>query len=398
MENYTNINHYITNEIAMDAGKFHKWLMQHMDLAKSPKPNGWWEFINAGPMKTNIDEEPTYQSIMLRTFSDYNTSYLVPDGLRAYVVNNVVKNGANFELSLQRLMVIPAKTGVILYGHPNSKNLEGQPILSMTPVKFAPEGQIVLGETAGPNEGLALCRANWETLRNASPEDFALYKNFLEPTSSNEDNDGKHVKPYEKDDDGNVVYRNFAMGRYNKTLYKGASSALDKNNFVGFFRMVEGDYVGGKAYLRLKNDDFDDATNAVLSESGEILVKEDKGPNNNTVDGYYYERNLDDQNGGLYNARAEVGNPKKNPKGWWDDTKGFTWNEPINSWGLRSNAIPAAQVLKYFGEMEESADGVAKVIIPAENEASEYFTLQGVKVSNPTKGIYVTNGKKVIIK
>ena len=28
----------------------------------------------------------------------------------------------------------------------------------------------------------------------------------------------------------------------------------------------------------------------------------------------------------------------------------------------------------------------------------EYYTLQGVRVANPTKGVYILNGKKVIIK
>jgi hypothetical protein len=29
---------------------------------------------------------------------------------------------------------------------------------------------------------------------------------------------------------------------------------------------------------------------------------------------------------------------------------------------------------------------------------NEYFDLQGRKVANPTKGLYIVNGKKVVIK
>ena len=54
-------------------------------------------------------------------------------------------------------------------------------------------------------------------------------------------------------------------------------------------------------------------------------------------------------------------------------------------------------VVKYLGEVEEEADGIVKLVVPA-NESGDFFNLQGVKVTNPTKGVYVRNGKKVIIK
>ena len=60
---------------------------------------------------------------------------------------------------------------------------------------------------------------------------------------------------------------------------------------------------------------------------------------------------------------------------------------------------------KFAGEVEfveDEEEGTATMIIPASmvevEEDGDYYTLQGVKVENPTKGIYIKNGKKVIIK
>lgn len=96
-----------------------------------------------------------------------------------------------------------------------------------------------------------------------------------------------------------------------------------------------------------------------------------------------------------------MGDETYNPKRWWDDTASpaFDWREYTLSWGNRSEALvnPNASA-KYFGEFEEDADGVVKIVIPAGNENGEYYTLQGVRVTNPTKGVYIQNGKKVIIK
>ena len=381
MDNYVNTSHKITNDIVTDPGLFHKWLMKHMDLAVNhPPKNGWWEFINAGPMKTNIDEEPTYQDIMLRTFSDKNNAYLVPDGLRAYIVNDIQKakdinnqETGNYELTLQRIYIIPAKTGVILYGHPNGHNVNGDPILSMTPAFFANEneevaiqGDILVG---GENEGRALCRDNWST-------DNKTYNNYLEPTSTG---NGIDLKPYVKDEaTGKVIWRNFIMSRFNTTLSPDADPDSDDAGYMGFFRVVAGHYPDGYAYLKLKYDEYENTS------GNEILVKQDPQ--------YYYERNI--KSGQLYNARnCEA---KLNPRGWWDESKDFRWEEQTKSWGVRQFA--GNKVLVNLAELED-ADGIVKLTIPADDiTGGDYYTLQGVKVTNPTKGVYIRNGKKVILK
>jgi hypothetical protein len=46
---------------------------------------------------------------------------------------------------------------------------------------------------------------------------------------------------------------------------------------------------------------------------------------------------------------------------------------------------------------EDEATGVAKIIIPV-STVDTYYNLNGQQVANPTKGVYIKNGKKVIVK
>ena len=121
------------------------------------------------------------------------------------MVNKVEKQGDNYEVTLQRLNVIPKRTGVILYGHPNGRTQGGKNALVLTPVKFLEtgdplydqkyvddelvnceieyneDGTMVVQDTyRGPDQGSALCRANWGLLDDS----HAIYKNYLEPILS----------------------------------------------------------------------------------------------------------------------------------------------------------------------------------------------------------------------
>ncbi len=45
---------------------------------------------------------------------------------------------------------------------------------------------------------------------------------------------------------------------------------------------------------------------------------------------------------------------------------------------------------------EEDATGISD--ISGEKETGEWYTLSGVRVEHPTKGIYIHNGRKVVLK
>ena len=397
---YVNLSHYLTDAIVADPGEFHNWLMEHVQQAVVPHKNGWYEFINAGPTFDGPDEG--LPEIMIRTFSDYELSYLVPDGLRAYVVNKVEKVGDNYMLSLQRLRVIPAKTGVILYGHPNGKNQQGNPALSMTPVEFAKAGDVVKDKngsyiTLEVDQGQPLCRANWGLLS----ENDMIYKNYLEP-SFDENGNAMRIEPFawDKATGTKVAWRNFGMNRYLTTRSLHTVRALDLENdehdYVGFFRVLPKTHPIGYAYLHLTGDADDEGNdlpaNKIEYGDGaglEAIVIQDED--------FHYEYGITD--GKWFDART---NASQNPKKWWEINNpkhvDYDWTEWTLSWGVRPsrfddpNAAP-----KFLGELEDT-DGIVNVVVPAGNRDGGYYTLQGVRVINPTKGVYIHNGKKVIIK
>jgi len=69
---------------------------------------------------------------------------------------------------------------------------------------------------------------------------------------------------------------------------------------------------------------------------------------------------------------------------------------------VRSSQL--ASFAKFSGEpiFEELDNGVATLIVPSSMvetvDTEGYYTLQGVKVNNPSKGVYIKNGKKVVLK
>lgn len=395
-ENYVNLQHYLTNEIAADPGLFQDWLQEHFNLASDPeatahnmRPSGWYEFVNSGPSKIDPDDpEPTYNTgIVLRTFSDPNYARLVPDGLRAYVVNNLQFNDSiegYYEVILQRIQVIPAQTGVILYGQPNSKDVNGNPVLSLTPTVFK-EGH-----------GQPLRRDYWDKL---TPADQHL-KNYLMPlidscmirtvvgeTEKLTKTNLLTVNPYEPYVKGATVeWRNFALNRAEATEHlktKVENFNATNDNFVGFFRILPDTYNGGLAYLHLSAEEYLDPQGA------EILVDPDE----------FYNQEYD-VNGVLYDINGtnpETNQQYSNPNGWW--TGDHYWTERTKSWGTRPNKFNLPHAFSYLGEFEDDADGIVKLVVPATTTSEgDIYNLQGVKVTNPTKGVYVRNGKKVIIK
>ena len=144
------------------------------------------------------------------------------------------------------------------------------------------------------------------------------------------------------------------MCPYSTTRFDGASSYSGKDNdFVGFFRVVGGTNSGdNRAYLSLPSD----------------LYKSPEGAEAIVV------------------ARTDFRSDK--------------WNNPVSgfNWGNRdlSSVLESKSIGEPFFEFDD-ATGVASISFSVDNDGS-YYTLQGVKTSQPQKGIYIKNGRKVIVK
>ena len=376
-EYFTNLSHYLSIEIAADPGLFQAWLVEHYNLAGEAgegKP-GWWEFVNTGG--TNPEGDPDLGSKFLMTYSHPTHAHIVPDGVKAYIVNNIVYNSTHelYEVQLKSVSVIPARTGVILYGETNTKNSEGKGTLSMSLVTLA--APVTEGENAtlypdgtttesGIYVDLSLRRSNWEGLTKFNLGDF---KNYLEPTA-NENGKPSILNPFETDESGRVTFRNFGFGHFYKTKIKDTSY----DDYAGFFRCSKNSKISsGKAYLKLAKDEW------LTGDEMELLIKKD--------DNYTKRANPKSS------ASAETTYYDEKTDGFWSIAE---WEKP-EDFGVRNSAIQAS---KFIGEPvfeEDDVTGVARIIIPAETE-EVYYNLNGQRVVNPSHGVFIKNGKKIILK
>ena len=64
---------------------------------------------------------------------------------------------------------------------------------------------------------------------------------------------------------------------------------------------------------------------------------------------------------------------------------------------ILDESLAAAGANIQFVSAEEYADGINETVVAAEGSKNVY-DLQGRLVSNPTKGLYIVNGKKMVIK
>lgn len=160
------------------------------------------------------------------------------------------------------------------------------------------------------------------------------WNNFLAPTVVANNSLGNTEKEGET-----VTYRYYGLGNYHRTKYYNENKVGD--DYIGFFRLTPDARCGAnKAYLRMPA--------SAEVEGGEF---------------------------GFIDYNSQFIGPKDE-----DDAS-------------------LAKMMIVFDDEEEG--GVTEIknvetVKPHHNNA--YYTLQGIKVQNPTKGIYIHNGKKIVIK
>lgn len=82
--------------------------------------------------------------------------------------------------------------------------------------------------------------------------------------------------------------------------------------------------------------------------------------------------------------------------GTYQTTSGTIYADPYRGYVQLTTPVSGARVLQILFEDEEVTGITNLETVNADKDS--YYTLSGVKVANPTRGIYVKNGKKVIVK
>lgn len=136
-------------------------------------------------------------------------------------------------------------------------------------------------------------------------------------------------------DDKGIAHRYFGLGNYHRTKYYKETQTGD--DYIGFFRFVENGVSGAnKAYLSLPaREDVKGADFGCITYNGQLI-------------------------------------------------------------GTGDTAL--AKMMLVFDDETSGVTEIKNVEVNKQNNDNAYYTLQGIKVLKPTKGIFIHNGKKIVIK
>ena len=256
----------------------------------------------------------------------------------------------------------PAKDNVKVYaaykyGKPgNAKDPQSQGTVYLRQLKYIPAnmGVVLVGEV--PADGYT-DGANVDFYLKEKTDEFAdkyedlwtnavnyaakgdKWNNYLQPTVTANDNLGNA----DTDADGKILHRFFGLANFHSTKYYKENQTGD--DYIGFFRLtLNGKSGANKAYLSI--------------------------PANTVVDG---------------GAGAKFG--------FIDFNGQFLGNETDDP-----NNPSLAKMAIVFDDEDDggSTTTVTEVKPNSKDGDASFYTLQGVKVSRPVKGVYIHNGKKFI--
>ena len=244
------------------------------------------------------------------------------------------------------------------YGAPvNAKNPQSQGTIYLRQLKYIPAnmGVVLVGKV--PEEGTYSDGAKLNFSLKEAPAEMPLegdnytavwtkadeyagqeWNNYLKPTVTAIDNLGNA----DTDADGKILHRFFGLANFHSTNYYKQYQTGD--DYIGFFRLTQnGRSEANKAYLSI--------------------------PANGAVDG---------------GVGAKFG--------YIDFNGQFLGNETdLNNQSLAKMAI-------VFDDEDDggSTTAITEVKPNSTDGNASFYTLQGVKVSRPVKGVYIHNGKKFI--
>ena len=279
---------------------------------------------------------------LLRTYTSAVDVVPVDANVLIYAAQSYTKNKENNTgsgdetgtVKLYRLKFIPANQGVVLYS-PNS------PLDDETPTKlevvpaYSATVKRYSSDTFDYVEGWADSQAKESIWANVHTSE--KWNNYLVPVLID-----TKITQFFIDDQNNWTGRNFAFTRYSQTKTGHANGVITDNTTdpdpkkhdYFSFFRAAGTVMASYSYLMLPR--------TIMEGNGQIL---DQSQDNNPV-----------------------------------FSKSMVWFEGIDA------------------PMDNETTGISELKNHVSNTDAAYYTLQGVKVAKPVKGIYIHQGKKVIVK
>lgn len=278
----------------------------------------------------------------IRTYSNDKPMNPVDDNVKIYEVYRYEKpDGGDANniykkgtVYLRRLKYVPANVGVVLIGE-------------------APTGETY---TDGQKVAFSLLERTEESVKPGGDyrqvwtmsEDYIAnndqWNNYLVPTVTAVNDLGNA-----KVESGKITYRYFGLGNYYRTNYHTSLGNADtQEDYIGFFRLTANGKSGAnKAYLSIP-------------------------------------------------ANAEVGNGVGVKYGFIDYNGQLLGNEDDSESPMPVQLAKMALVFDDLVDGNETT-GIKELETKKMNN-NKYYNLQGIEVAHPVKGIYIHNGKKIIVK
>lgn len=284
----------------------------------------------------------------IRTYSNNKAMNPVDDNVKIYEVYRYDKPAEETEpgkvdniyakgtVHLRRLNYIPANVGVVLIGVAPAGTYNENDQLAFSLLERTENSEIA------PNDSCSLWM-NAETYIQHGDK----WNNYLVPTVQAVNNLGNAYV----DKSGKITYRYFGLSNYYRTKYHQSIKDTDtQNDYLGFFRLTSNGKSGAnKAYLSIP-------------------------------------------------ANAEVGNGVGVTYGYIDFNGQLLENKFHDQYEAETPA-KFANMAMIFDDLIEGNEttGIKELETEVLND-NKYYNLQGIEVAYPVKGIYIHNGKKVIVK
>ena len=237
---------------------------------------------------------------------------------------------------LRRLNYIPANVGVVLIGVAPEGTYNENDQLAFSLLERTEDSEIA------PTDSCKLWR-NADTYIQHGDK----WNNYLVPTVQAVNNLGNAYV----DKSGNITYRYFGLSNYYRTKHHHSLGTADTQpDYLGFFRLTsDGESLANRAYLSIP-------------------------------------------------ANAEVGNGVGATYGYIDFNGQLLENKFHDQYEAETPA-KFANMAMIFDDLIEGNEttGIKELETEVLND-NKYYNLQGIEVAYPVKGIYIHNGKKVIVK